>query len=76
MVTWNGNSWTHNNEYVRKSILLHINPDFIMLTETKLMGNNGIELDGYTWFGYNRADIRCPAGIGIFVRNIILDEFI
>lgn len=75
---WNVNGWTANNCDLRKVILHHLNPDFVCLNETHLSCPN-IELCGYAWFGHNRVThrkaVKASGGVGIFVRNSVLEQF-
>lgn len=59
---------------LRLLILFSFNPDFISLIETHLTGLNTIDIDGYTWFGFNRkTHIKAPkgsGGVGILVKKM------
>ena len=49
-----------------------LNSDIISICETHLGGNNGLNVPGYTWIGYNTQDIHVNApkssgGVGLLV---------
>ena len=74
------NSWTKNNGELRESLLSYLNPDFILLTETKLMGENKINFENYECFCNNRKDMSRTAiygsgGVSILVKHTVLNEF-
>ena len=79
IISWNVNSWTVDNSAKRIEIIRSINPDIILLQETKLTGENKIELPGYVWFGNNRAiknTAKCGSGgVAILVKNSVKHDY-
>ena len=65
--------WPKTNSLLKSKIVTHDNPDIICLTETHLCKNDGINVNGYTYYGLNRiinADrLRGSGGIGILVSD-------
>ena len=80
IASWNVNSWTNCNCEVRIEILKQIDADIIFINETKLKGNDKLNLPNYKWFGFNRKNQLKKArsgsgGVGIFLKCNILDEW-
>ena len=76
----NVGGWTENNSTLRTEILKHMDSDVICINETHLQGNATIELQNYTYYGFNRqlTHIHAPkgsGGIGIFVKDKLLSTF-
>ena len=72
--------WTKDNSDLRVSFIRAIDADVITVCETHLAENNVIEVDGYTWYGYNRTVIHRKApkpsgGVGLLVRKGIFDQY-
>jgi hypothetical protein len=44
--------------YLRSSCVLYLNYDIIGIAESHLLGDSVLELDGYRWYGFNRAHIH------------------
>ena len=79
-VVWNVNSWTTVKECARIVCLTSLEADIILLTETKLLENDEIEVNNFTWLGQNRKTIKKQqksgsGGVGILIRNSILNFF-
>lgn len=79
LVHWNINGWTVWNCELRKRILLDHNPDIILLNETHLKRNEAIDLQAYTWFGYNQTmhikAVKGPGGVGFLVKNKLFEFY-
>ena len=57
-----------------------IDADIYSICETHLSGQNIIEIDSYTWIGYNRRDIHRDApkssgGVGILIKQWVCDTY-
>jgi hypothetical protein len=75
------NGWTDSNNTLRENIIKHSNQDIFCVTETHLVGDQCLNIDGYKWFGHNRRGIHRLArkgsgGVGIFVKESVLEEYI
>ena len=79
ILSWNINSWTENNKEKRLQVIRGLNPDIILLQETKLTGDKQIDVPGFLWFGNNRSFIKNRAkcgsgGVGILLNsNVTID---
>ena len=49
----NINGWTTNNSNLRKHIIEVLNKDMICSSETQLSKEDTINVDGYSWPGFN-----------------------
>ena len=63
-----------NELKVETDCILNLNPDIVLLVETKLQGTNVINLNGYIWYGQNRTRIKQSAksgsgGVGILIKE-------
>lgn len=72
--------WTKDNHALREEFIHCIDADVISICETHLTNNDVINIDSYTWFGFNRQDIHRNApkgsgGVGLLVRNSLLDVY-
>jgi hypothetical protein len=77
---WNVRGWTEDNKYLRERILMKLKPEIISISETFKRNNDLIELDGYTWKGFNRTALhkrakRGSGGIGLFIKNNLFDNW-
>jgi len=59
---------------VRVSCIINSNFDILAIAETHLLNNDVIDVDGYTWFGFNRKIIHRNArngsgGIGFLIKK-------
>ncbi len=73
--SWKIQSWTNDNKILRYELPIKANLDIICLTETHLLNNNVIELQGYKWYGHNMLSLHViaksgPRGCGILVRVV------
>ena len=53
--------WTQSNERLRIAFINEINADIISLNETHLGENQVINVQGYTWKGFNRMHVHKDA---------------
>jgi len=72
--------WTRENCALRENIIIALDSDIISLSETHLGEQNGIYINGYTWFGFNRVNIHRNApkpsgGVGLLVKHWIITEY-
>ena len=54
--------------------------DIFCVTETHLTGKEVVSVDSYKWYGHNRVGLHRRAvkgsgGVGIFVKECLLDKF-
>ena len=75
--SWNINGWTDANSCIRKGIIDIINPDILCLNETHLSGSESINIEKYTFYGFNRPfkHVKAPkasGGVGILVNDSML----
>ena len=73
--------WTERNGTLREHIVSETNQDVFCITESHLVRDNVITVEGFKWFGNNRQGLhqRAPkgsGGVGIFIRNSLLTEYI
>ena len=73
--------WTVNNRSLREAIIKHLNLHIFCICETHLNKNDNLNVEGYTWFGHCRFGKHKKApktfgGVGIFIRNDILMEYL
>ncbi len=76
----NVNGWTESNSILRENIVKTVNHDIFCVTETHLVDDTRLYIDGYKWYGHNRGGIHRLApkgsgGVGIFVKESILQEY-
>ena len=74
------NSWTKNNGEARSILIDALDIDIILITETKLVNDETINLDGYSWYGFNRSFVKKTAkcgsgGVGILIRQNIIENY-
>ena len=65
---------------MRERLLKSCDPDIALITETKLIKDNTLMMDGYVWYGNNRQcrskKMTCGSGgVGIFVKCELLQEY-
>ena len=70
----------NDNSNFRKRVLDYSQCDVLALTETFLKGGEKLNIAGYEFFGHNRINLhrnakRGSAGIGILVKNAILQSY-
>lgn len=68
------------NFNLRSQCVLDNDFDILGIAESHLLNDDILQLDGYTWFGFNRNNIHIRAksgsgGIGFFIRNSVLNMF-
>ena len=78
LVSWNVNSWTYCNSNLRQNVLKYVEPDVIIIVETKLKHAETINLDGFKWYGFNRKSqlktAKCGSGgVGFFISYKLLE---
>ena len=61
-------------------VVIPSNCDIFCVVETFLKNTETLRIDGYTFYGHNRGDLhkrakRGSGGVGIFVRNQLLNMF-
>ena len=66
---------------LRQTIIECKSPDVICLSETHLIDANIVQIDRYSWFGFNRRlrNVRAPKGsgrVGILVNSNVLHNFV
>ena len=76
----NVNGWTDRNSILREQIIKTSNFDIFCVTETHLLNNNSLHVEGYKWYGHNRQGTHILApkgsgGVGIFVKEDLLEEY-
>lgn len=69
-----------DNHRVREAGIQHLDLDLIGIAETKLTGDNVLNIPGYTWFGHNRTALHARArvgsgGVGFFVKNELMCDY-
>ena len=57
-----------------------LNKDVICLSETHLSKKDTVNVDGYSWLGFNRSTkhVRSPfthGGVGILIKNNMYDQY-
>ena len=72
--------WTQSNERLRIAIINEINADIISLNETHLGENQVINVQGYTWKGFNRMHVhkdapKASGGVGFLIKDWLLQEY-
>ena len=72
--------WTANNKVLREGIITSSHSDIFCVCETHLNNNDDLLVKGYKWYGHCRLSKHKKApktfgGVGIFVKNELLDEF-
>ena len=65
-----------DNLDMRVKIFGMFQPDVVGVAETWLKDGDVAALDGYSWFGHNRQALRGSGGVGVFVRNDLLNDWI
>lgn len=60
----NLNGWSDHNSTLRGNICSYKDADFICVSETHLEGEEFIQLEGYRYYGWNRACKRAENHIG------------
>ena len=73
--------WTEHNDELRKKFVALSNCDIFCVSETHLLEENTINVEGYIYYGHNRNGLHKNApkgsgGVGIFVRNTLLNEYV
>lgn len=68
------------NKLFREQVVISSNCDIFCVVETFLKNTETLRIDGYTFYGHNRGDLhkrakRGSGGVGIFVRNQLLNMF-
>ena len=85
LAQWNVNGWAYKREgnvsgKFRSDVIIETGYDVYAICETHLVGNNGISVPGYTWYGHNRTElnanaIRGSGGVGFLIANHILNDY-
>ena len=72
----------NNNESVsfHENIVIQLNYDIFAISESHLRPNESITLNGYTWYGHNRAQlsinaVRGSGGVRVFIKDSVLSLF-
>ena len=65
---------------MRASCILEENLDILAIAESHLLNEEVLNIDGYTWFGFNRENIHRNAksgsgGVGFLIKDRILHDF-
>ena len=65
---------------MRQGIIHGINTDIISISESHLIDQNSIHIDGYNWYGYNRQELHVRArkgsgGVGFLIKSWINCEY-
>ena len=71
---------TKSNEQLRIGIINEINADIFSLNETHLGGSQIINVEGYSWKGFNRTCVhkdapKASGGVGFLIKDKILQEY-
>ncbi|CAC5416256.1 unnamed protein product [Mytilus coruscus] len=69
-----------NNQYNDQGVKEEVNADIFSIRETHLKEIDEIEVDGYTWKGFNRQYIHMNApkasgGVGLSIKNWIFEKY-
>ena len=81
---WNVHGWNTNflsdNYQVRFKSIVAKDLDIIGIAETHLVGDIGMDIPGYHWFGQNRKTLHHRAktgsgGVGFLIKTSVLDNF-
>ena len=80
IASWNINGWTDQNSILREEIIRLEDFDILCLSETHLKDGKNIDIQGFTWFGFNRTirhvrAVRGSGGVGILIKNTVLNAF-
>ena len=80
IVSWNVNAWTKDNGANRANILNSLDPDIILLQETKLTDDSIIELPGFIFYGHNRSFCKNTAkcgsgGVAILIKSLLKCDY-
>ena len=72
--------WTKSNEQLRIGIINEINADIFSLNETHLGGSQIINVEGYSWKGFNRTCVhkdapKASGGVGFLIKDKSLQEY-
>ena len=72
--------WTQSNERLRIAIINEINAEIFSLNETHLSENQVINVQGYSWKGFNRSYIhrdapKASGGVGFLIKDSLLHEY-
>ena len=72
--------WTKSNEQLRIGITNEINPDMFSLNETHLGESQLINVEGYSWKGFNRTCVHKDAPkafrlVGFLIKDKSLQEY-
>ncbi|WAR21523.1 LOW QUALITY PROTEIN: hypothetical protein MAR_015497, partial [Mya arenaria] len=72
--------WTKDNENLRIALLNYFDADIISVCETHLSDRNVLNVDGYSWFGFNRTEIhrnapKASGGVGLLVKQSVVNEY-
>ena len=64
----------------RESVIRALDLDILCLCETFLVGDEGINIEGFRWIGNNRKilshrALRGSGGVGILIRNSLADDY-
>ena len=80
ILQWNVNRWTQKNYKFREDAIRHLNPDIICINETKLRGDETIELADNEFFGHNRLKLKTTAtcgsgGVAFLIKSSLAYKF-
>ncbi|WAR27806.1 hypothetical protein MAR_013510, partial [Mya arenaria] len=69
-----------HNENLRIALLNYFDADIISVCETHLSDRNVLNVDGYSWFGFNRTEIhrnapKASGGVGLLVKQSVVNEY-
>ena len=90
MMFWNVCGWARSgtsgreksvgNLDMRTKVFQMFQPDVVWVAETWLRDGDAAAMVGYSWFGHNRQAlnrkaVRGSGGVGVFVRNALLNDW-
>ncbi len=69
-----------DNFNLRQSCFNHVNVDILCVAESKRIGENNVDVNGFKWIGHNRLNrhrnAKMGSGeVGIFIRKTLYDCF-
>ena len=81
IASWNVCGWANGlGGNFRESVIRALDLDIICLCETFLVGDEGINIEGFRWIGNNRKilsrrALRGSGGVGVLIRNLLAEDY-
>ncbi len=81
---WNPNNWNNDqnsdNFNLRQSCFNYVDMDILCISESKRIGIDPLDINGFEWFGHNRTHLHKNAkvgsgGVGVLIRKSLLQWY-